>query len=325
MRAKSFILALLMVTVAACGGGDPGADGSAPDAAAANGAAAGDGSGPAKQFPPLEYLEQIPVAYATAKSHPEVLENIPCYCPCMLYGHRGLADCHRSQHSAACATCLEEAVAAGQLIEEKGADDPLAIAAEVTSRYRAAIVRNQLQSSDLPGLGTDEGRAYLAACSACHQPAHPAMYTADGWRRSLARMEAYVEQSDTVDISPEMWTAAVTYIREAAEQFPPESGERYRQQIETAAVHLVETEGAGANYPTNEDQILGPEWFERMLEAYRLARDIPAARLAAVQLDDPSPACQNLLQCLNSSAAVTSEAAVLAIEELAAELDLGND
>lgn len=138
-------------------------------------------------------------------------------------------------------------------------------------------------------------------------------------------MEAYVEQSDTVEIAPDTWAAAVSYIRETAEQFPPESGERYRQQIETAAVHLVETEGAGANYPTNEDQILGPEWFERMLEAYRLARDIPAARLAAVQLEDPSPACQNLLQCLNSSAAVTSEAAVLAIEELAAELDLGNN
>jgi len=318
---KWFVLSALILSVAACGGA--GSEGG--DAAPSAGSAADSGPGPEKNFPDLAYLEQIPVAYANAKAHPEVLEHIPCYCPCMLYGHRALADCHRSQHSAACATCLEEAVAAGEVIAEMGAGDALAVAAEVKSRYRAAIIRNQMQTSDLPGLRSDEGRAYLAACSDCHQPAHPAMYTAEGWRQPLARMQAYVNQSDTVDISETTWNQAVEYIRSTAAQFPPEAGDRYRAQLAQAVEHLVHTEGDAANYPTDQDALLSPEWFERMVNAYRLARDIPASRLAAVELDDPSPSCSNLLTCLNSSAAVTSEAAVEAIEALAAELNLGND
>jgi len=86
----------------------------------------------------------------------------------------------------------------------------------------------------------------------------------------------------------------------------------------------VANEGASANYPSNQDPVLGPEWFERMVNAYRLAREIPAERLAAVQLDDPNPACSNLLDCLNGGA-VVSEAAVEAVEKLAAEMNLSND
>jgi hypothetical protein len=282
-------------------------------------------SGLAKNFPDLEYLQSIPVAYANATAHPEVLEKIACYCPCMLYGHRSLADCHRSQHSAACATCLEEAVMAGEVIAERGGvDDAEAIALEVKSRYRAAIIRNTLQTSDLPGLRTDGGRAYLAACSSCHQPPHPAMYSANDWRQSLARMEAYTAQSELVNIDAPTWNQAVEYIRTTAAEFPPESGAQFRQSVQSAVEYLVANEGQSANYPTNQDPILGPEWFERMVNAYRLAREIPVDRLAAVTLDDPNPSCSNLLSCLNSGA-IVSEAAVEAVEALAAELNLGNN
>jgi len=194
MRGKPFGVGVLLVAVAACAGTDGG-----------EGTVDGDVASPAttaglqKNFPDLEYLQRIPVAYANAKAHPEVLEKIPCYCPCMLYGHRSLADCHRSQHSAACATCLDEAVMAGEVIAEHGGvDDVAAIAAEVKSRYRAAIVRSKLQEGALPALRSDGGRAYLAACSECHQPPHPAMYAASEWRQSLSRMEAYLDQSTTV-------------------------------------------------------------------------------------------------------------------------------
>jgi len=320
MESKRFGVGLLVLAIAACAGTDSG------ESTVAGDAAAGDVAGGAqKNFPDLEYLQTIPVAYGNAKAHPEVLEKIPCYCPCMLYGHRSLADCHRSQHSAACATCLDEAVMAGAVIAEHGGvDDATAIAAEVKSRYRAAIVRSKLQAGDLPALRSDGGRAYLAACSECHQPPHPAMYAASDWRQSLSRMEAYLDQSATVKISESTWNAAVEYIRETAATFPPESGERYRQSIARAVAHLAATEGESANYPSNQDPILGPEWFERMVNAYRLAREIPADRLAAVQLDDPDPNCPNLLACLNSGG-IVSEAAVDAVEKLAAELNLGNN
>lgn len=320
MRIKQLGLVLLLVGVVACADTDGGNE--ATEGAAAPADAQG---GLQKNFPDLEYLQNIPVAYANAKAHPEVLEKIPCYCPCMLYGHRSLADCHRSQHSAACATCLDEAVMAGEVIAEHGGvDDAAAIAAEVKSRYRAAIVRTKLQEGVLPALRSDGGRAYLAACSECHQPPHPAMYAASEWRRSLSRMEAYLDQSTTVQIDEQTWNAAVEYIRETAATFPPESGERYRQSIVQAVEHLTVTEGESANYPSNQDPILGPEWFERMVNAYRLAREIPAARLAAVQLDDPDPNCPNLLACLNSGG-IVSEAMVDAVEKLAAELNLGNN
>ncbi len=320
MRIKRLGLGLLLVAVAACAGTDGG-----------EGVVEGDAAAPAesgalqKNFPDLEYLQTIPVAYANAKAHPEVLEKIPCYCPCMLYGHRSLADCHRSQHSAACATCLDEAVMAGEVIAEHGGvDDAEAIAAEVKSRYRAGIVRNKLQADDLPALRSDGGRAYLAACSECHQPPHPAMYAASDWRQSLSRMEAYLDQSTTVQIDEATWNSAVDYVRETSGQFPPEAGEQYRQSLANAVERLVATEGESANYPSNQDPILGPEWFERMVNAYRLAREIPADRLAAVQLDDPDPNCPNLLACLNSGG-IVSEATVDAVEKLAAELNLGNN
>lgn len=291
----------------------------APSAAAASQA-------PRKEFPELQYLEQIPYAYQVANDHPEMLAQIPCYCPCELYGHGGVIDCYRSQHAAACATCLEEAVIAGQLREQSGRSDAAtyaAIAAQVTERYRSAIQQSYLQRNEMPGLQTPGGSAYLQACSACHQPPHPAMYTADGWRQSLARMETYTRQRG-MEGDPQQWQQAVEYVRTTSGMFPPEAGEQYRASLAEAVEHLKAAEGEAAHYPSAQDPVLSPQWFERMVQAYRLARDIPAEALAAVTLEG-DPSCSNLLQCLNSSAAVTSEAAVEAVERLAAERGLGND
>jgi hypothetical protein len=321
-----------MIMLAACGSQPAGGastvsadDGSAPATAGtpdgSNGtAAAAAAAPPRKDFVPLDYLQKIPVAYRVSHDHPEVLEKIACYCPCELYGHTGVVDCYRSQHAAACATCLEEAVVAGQLIEQHGAGDPAAIAAQVNSRYRAAIVRNYAQNGQFPNLRSEGGGAYLQACSACHQPPHPGMYSPDEWKRSLARMEAYGRQRN-LEPDPVVWQRAVDYLRANAGQFTAPDRERYRESLATAVEHLKVTEGAAVYYPTAQDPTLDPAWFERMVRAYRLARDIPAEVLAATPLDDPSSDCSNLLDCLNSIAGVTSEAAVEAVEAIAAGAD----
>ncbi len=332
MRATQFLLlGAAVVTIGACGGQPSG--GSSTVAAdegrqpAATGAPEGTTSvppvaaaAPRKDFVPLDYLQRIPVAYRVARDHPEVLEKIACYCPCELYGHTGVVDCYRSQHAAACATCLEEAVVAGQLIDQHGAHDPAAIAAQVNTRYRTAVVRNYAQNGQFPNLRSDGGGAYLQACSACHQPPHPGMYSPDEWKRSLSRMEAYARQRD-MEPDPAVWQRAVGYLRATAGQVGAPDRERYRESLANAVEHLKVTEGNAVYYPTAQDSTLDPAWFERMVSAYRAARDIPAEVLAATPLDDPSSDCSNLLDCLNSIAGVTSEAAVEAVEAIVAAGD----
>ncbi len=329
MRATQFLLVgAAVVTLAACGGqpagssstlaaddgsstaatSTPNETGSAPPAAT---------TAPRKDFVPLDYLQRILIAYRVARDHPEVLEKIACYCPCELYGHTGVVDCYRSQHAAACATCLEEAVVAGQLIEQHGAHDPAAIAAQVNSRYRTAVVRNYAQNGQFPNLRSEGGGAYLQACSACHQPPHPGMYSPDEWKRSLSRMEAYARQRG-MEEDPAVWQRAVGYLRATAGQVGAPDRERYRESLANAVEHLKVTEGNAVYYPTGQDSTLDPAWFERMVSAYRAARDIPAEVLAATPLDDPSSDCSNLLDCLNSIAGVTSEAAVEAVEAIVA-------
>lgn len=317
---------VLLTAVAACSGNgvetaasaDPTTAALAPNAANATGAPAA-APRPQKRLPSLDYLQQIPLAYRVANEHPDMLAQIPCYCPCELYGHGGVIDCYRSQHAAGCATCLEEAVLAGKLLEQAQARGPevyTQIAAEVKNRYRTAIVRSHLQKNDMPNLQSNRGKAFLAVCSDCHQPPHPAMYTADNWRRSLSRMEAHANQRG-VEMNAAQWEAAVSYLRSTASQFTPEEGDNYRAELARAVEHLKRTEGESVYYPSPRDKILAPEWFERMVQAYRLARDIPAEVLAATPIDDPG--CSNLLQCLNSTSAVTSEAAVEAVFRIAAD------
>ena len=52
---------------------------------------------PQKQFPPQDHLNKIVASYNVANEYPELLTELPCYCPCELYGHGGVIDCHRSQ------------------------------------------------------------------------------------------------------------------------------------------------------------------------------------------------------------------------------------
>ena len=326
MKPQHLIALVSLCLLVACADEAPSAGGESPATTGGDSAAPSEeANAPRKAFPELAYLEQIPYAYHVANDHPEMLAEIPCYCPCELYGHGGVSDCHRSQHSAACATCLEEAATAGRMLEATGKSDAATyaeVASQVKARYRTAIVQSTLQRAEVPNLQSAGGRAYLQACSDCHQPPHPGMYRPAEWRQSLSRMETYLAQRG-VEQDPEVWSAAVEFVRATAANYPPEASENFRNQLAQQVEVLRAAEGDAAHYPTMQDDILSPEWFERMVRAYRLAREIPADALAAVSLDDPM--CNNLLACLNSGAAVTSEAAVEEVERLAAERGLGND
>lgn len=338
-RIRRWIPALLLAGAVGCApaaepptdvaGADPAHDHEAATPAAVTTddgqVAEGADEAPRKSFPALDYLQQVPAAYRVANRHPEVLEAIPCYCPCELYGHGGLIDCYRSQHAAACSTCLDEALMAGQLVDETGADGPeeyARVAAQVKARARNAVVQSTVQRGEMPDLASRNGQAFLQACSDCHQPAHPAMYTAEGWRESLARMESYARQSDRTDFDPALWQQAVDYVRSTSGRFPPEAGAQYRESLRQAVERLVADEGEAVHYPGARDPVLGVEWFERMVRAYRLAQEIPAERLAAVQMNEPTCEAaghETLLQCLNYGHGITSERAVELVEELAGQ------
>ena len=57
-------------------------------------------------------------AYLVAQQHPDLLAQLHCYCGCEQHeGHRNLLECFRTNHGAGCATCIGEAVMAGQLFD----------------------------------------------------------------------------------------------------------------------------------------------------------------------------------------------------------------
>jgi hypothetical protein len=57
-------------------------------------------------------------AYVVAQQHPDLLAQLHCYCGCEQHeGHKSLLDCFRTNHGAGCATCVGEAVMAGQLYD----------------------------------------------------------------------------------------------------------------------------------------------------------------------------------------------------------------
>jgi hypothetical protein len=57
-------------------------------------------------------------AYLVAQEHPDLLAQLHCYCGCEQHeGHKNLLDCFRTNHGAGCATCVGEAVMAGQLFD----------------------------------------------------------------------------------------------------------------------------------------------------------------------------------------------------------------
>jgi uncharacterized protein with PCYCGC motif len=57
-------------------------------------------------------------AYLVAQKHPDLLAQLDCYCGCEQHeGHKNLLDCFRTNHGAGCATCVGEAVTAGELAD----------------------------------------------------------------------------------------------------------------------------------------------------------------------------------------------------------------
>lgn len=272
-------------------------------------------AGQERQFPPEDYLRKIITAYGVANEHPELLSGIPCYCPCELYGHGGLIDCYRSQHAAMCSVCLDEAIAAGQLLAESGADMQ-AVQQQVKSRWRNGVASNLLR--DLPMAQTPGARAYVEACSDCHQPPSPAMHTPADWGASLERMSAYARQSGRMP-SQELWDAAVRYVRSVSAQYPASAVQRVREDLESTVERLQIDEGDPAYYPSVRDGLVAVSGFERMVAAYRAARELPVDLLESTAA--PGPNCEEvghttLLGCLNSWHGIVTEETVVEVERL---------
>ena len=276
---------------------------------------------PQKQFPPQDHLNKIVAAYNVANDHPEVITGLPCYCPCELYGHGGVIDCHRSQHAAMCNVCMDEAIEAGQLYQQQlanGVDDIAAVQSQVKDRYRAALVQQTAQQ--FPMMNTQQGQAFLQACSDCHQPPSPAMHLASDWDASLLRMEQYASGMGAMQ-SDQVWQAAVEYVKSVSAQIPASTVAQYRQSLETTVQHLKQAEGDAAYYPSARDPVLDAAWAERMAAAYNAARALPAELLAATPTS-----CQecldagatDVLACLNSMRAITCETAIEEVERLVA-------
>ncbi len=290
--------------------------------AAATAAAAQAPPAPRKQFPPQDHLNKIVAAYNVANQYPELLTGLPCYCPCELYGHGGVIDCHRSQHAAMCNVCMDEAIEAGRIYQQQladGVDDIAAAQAQVKDRYRAALVQQTAQQ--FPMMNTQMGQAFLQACSDCHQPPSPAMHLPGDWDPSLARMEQYARGTGSMQ-SDQVWQAALEYVKMVSAQVPASTVAQTRLSLETTVEHLKLAEGDAAYYPSVRDPVLDPAWAERMAAAYNAARALPAELLASTPT-----ACQecldagntNILACLNAWQAIICETAIEEVEKLVAE------
>src|SRR5262249_246790 len=61
---------------------------------------------------PAQFLDRSTrLAYRLARRVPEILYQVPCYCPChRREGHQSLHDCFTTTHGALCHICQEEAV-----------------------------------------------------------------------------------------------------------------------------------------------------------------------------------------------------------------------
>lgn len=276
-----------------------------------------------KQFPPADHLNKIVSAYTVASENPELLTGLPCYCPCELYGHGGVIDCHRSQHAAMCDVCMNEAIEANDLyqaqIDGGQPGDIAAAQAAVKDRYRRALVQQTAQR--FPGMNTQQGQAFLQACSDCHQPPSPAMHVAGDWDTTLTRMEEYARGSNAMP-DQAIWDAAEAYVKSVAGQVPAATVAQMRQSLDSTVAHLKETEGDAAYYPSVRDDVLDPAWAVRMSAAYNAAREMPAELLAATPTTCKpctDAGNTNLLACLNSWQAITCETAIEEIEALAAQ------
>jgi hypothetical protein len=79
-------------------------------------------------------------AYQTAKDVPEVLEQLPCFCGCMMnMGHKNNLFCFKDQHGSACDICEDIALDA-----RKMHDEGLSIA-QIQENIRGTYARFQQQ------------------------------------------------------------------------------------------------------------------------------------------------------------------------------------
>ena len=57
-------------------------------------------------------------AYAAARTAPQILDGVFCYCQCARnFGHRSLLTCFESDHGSGCDICMREAMLAVQLAD----------------------------------------------------------------------------------------------------------------------------------------------------------------------------------------------------------------
>lgn len=72
-------------------------------------------------LPPEQFFGKAREAYQAAREIPQTLAKLPCYCYCdESAGHKSLHTCYESDHSAHCATCINEALMAYRLQKEEG-------------------------------------------------------------------------------------------------------------------------------------------------------------------------------------------------------------
>jgi len=88
--------------------------------------------------PSLFSDEKTRAAYQVAKDIPEVLEQLPCFCGCMMnMGHKNNLFCFKDQHGSACDICQDIALDARKLH-----DQGLPIA-QIQENIRAKYARYQ--------------------------------------------------------------------------------------------------------------------------------------------------------------------------------------
>ena len=69
--------------------------------------------------PALFADQKARAAYQTAKDIPEVLEQLPCFCGCMMdRGHKNNLFCFKDEHGSACEICQDIALDARKMHDE---------------------------------------------------------------------------------------------------------------------------------------------------------------------------------------------------------------
>jgi hypothetical protein len=76
---------------------------------------------------------KVRYAYQVAERIPQVLAQIPCYCPCDRIGHKSLLHCYADQHAAYCDICQDSALWAEKRSNERARS--AAIREEIVAQY----------------------------------------------------------------------------------------------------------------------------------------------------------------------------------------------